>query len=287
MFSWYGSRLKFSIAHFTAIREKLSLLYQSCKILGMIKHLLSACVFILCSFLSFSQKVGLVLSGGGANGYAHVGVATSGAGKTRYSNLYYTTGTPMGSIVALCMLRVTLQMKWSTVNPRGVYERPSGGIQRGSCILYQTPPTRSYHGSVQGFSPQPLSSSLPSNLVSPFALDFNSLEIFAGANAVARENFDSLFVPFRCVAANNSSQIKVFKRGELSAAVRASSTYPFYYKPIMVDGELLYDGGMVNNFPVDIMISDFKPDIIIGSNVYLPISRISTHVTCLPNSGIL
>jgi NTE family protein len=47
-------------------------------------------------------------------------------------------------------------------------------------------------------------------------------------------------------------------------------TYPFVYKPISIDGKLLFDGGIYNNFPVNVMRDEFKPDYIIGSNVSNP-----------------
>jgi NTE family protein len=59
----------------------------------------------------------------------------------------------------------------------------------------------------------------------------------------------------------------LFKKGNLSESVRASMTYPFYMNPIKVNGSFLYDGGIYNNFPSDIMYNDFLPDIIIGCNL--------------------
>ena len=44
-------------------------------------------------------------------------------------------------------------------------------------------------------------------------------------------------------------------------------SFPFVFKPIEIDSVLLYDGGIYNNFPIDVMKKDFNPDIIIGSNV--------------------
>jgi NTE family protein len=53
----------------------------------------------------------------------------------------------------------------------------------------------------------------------------------------------------------------------LNEAIRASITYPFYIPPRRVDGKLLYDGGIYNNFPMDVMCRDFHPDVILGCNV--------------------
>ena len=79
---------------------------------------------------------------------------------------------------------------------------------------------------------------------------------------------DSLFIPYRCVASDITDQRSVvFSKGDLAQAVRASMSYPFYFKPIRVDGHLMMDGGLYNNFPSDVMYADFLPDFIVGSNV--------------------
>ena len=56
----------------------------------------------------------------------------------------------------------------------------------------------------------------------------------------------------------------IFSEGDLGDAVRASMSYPFFFKPIKKDGVLLYDGGLYNNFPHDVMRNDFNPDYMIG-----------------------
>jgi NTE family protein len=109
---------------------------------------------------------------------------------------------------------------------------------------------------------------LPSNMVSPVQMNFAFLELFMQANAVANNNFDSLFVPFRCVASDiYMKEAVVFSQGDLGDAIRASMTFPFVFKPIEVDGRILFDGGIYNNFPVDVMRNDFNPDFMIGSVV--------------------
>ena len=106
------------------------------------------------------------------------------------------------------------------------------------------------------------------NLVKATPMNLGFLEIFAGPNAACEGNFDNLMVPFRCVASDvyNKKQV-IFSKGDLGDAVRASMSYPFFFKPIKVDSVLLYDGGIYNNFPRDVMEKDFNPDIIIGSVV--------------------
>jgi NTE family protein len=105
-------------------------------------------------------------------------------------------------------------------------------------------------------------------VVNSVPIDYYLMELFAGVSNKVHNNFDSLLVPFRCVAADvESKKTVVFKKGDLPSAVRASMSYPFYLKPISIDGKLLFDGGLYNNFPTDVMMDEFKPDFLIGSNV--------------------
>jgi NTE family protein len=113
-----------------------------------------------------------------------------------------------------------------------------------------------------------LQTSLPTSLRSPALLDIEQMRGFAPASAAAGYDMDSLFVPFRCVASDITAQRpRIFSQGDLAQAVRASMSYPFYFKPIRVDGHLMMDGGLYNNFPSDVMYEAFMPDLIIGSNV--------------------
>ena len=110
--------------------------------------------------------------------------------------------------------------------------------------------------------------SLPTNLISPTAIDYGLMRFFSPSSAIANNNFDSLFIPFRCAASDIiSKQSYIFKEGELSIAVRSSMAYPFYLSPVPYEGMLLFDGGLYNNFPSDVMYDEFLPDYIIGSNV--------------------
>ncbi|HRX01119.1 MAG TPA: patatin-like phospholipase family protein, partial [Cyclobacteriaceae bacterium] len=109
---------------------------------------------------------------------------------------------------------------------------------------------------------------LNSSIASDLSLNFALAEMFAQASAISKNNFDSLFVPLRVVAADIFTQTEVvLKDGVLSDALRATQTVPFFYHPIKVDNKYLFDGGVYNNFPIDIMEEEFHPDLIIGSNV--------------------
>jgi len=112
------------------------------------------------------------------------------------------------------------------------------------------------------------SKSLPTSWIIPALMDYEMLKHLGATSASYGGDFDSLFIPFRCLASDifNKKSV-VFKNGYLNEAVRASMTFPFFMNPIRVNGVLLFDGGLYNNFPADIMYQDFDPDFIIGSNV--------------------
>src|SRR5690606_27046021 len=78
----------------------------------------------------------------------------------------------------------------------------------------------------------------------------------------------SLMIPYRCMIADVFSQEQIaIRSGNLSDALRATMTVPFVYRPIKINGRYVFDGGIYNNFPVDIMQEEFNPDVIIGVNV--------------------
>lgn len=94
------------------------------------------------------------------------------------------------------------------------------------------------------------------------------MELFSSVTAVCKGDFNNLLVPFFCIATDvyNNREV-VLRQGDLGEAIRGSMTFPLYFKPIEIDGTLVFDGGIVNNFPVQKMKELFNPDIIIGHNV--------------------
>ena len=90
---------------------------------------------------------------------------------------------------------------------------------------------------------------LNSSLANDVSLNFALAEKLAQAAATSNNNFDSLFIPLRVVAADIFTQNEVvLAKGSLSDALRATQTVPFFYSPIRVDGKYLFDGGVYNNF---------------------------------------
>ncbi|WP_413894639.1 patatin-like phospholipase family protein, partial [Candidatus Skiveiella danica] len=91
------------------------------------------------------------------------------------------------------------------------------------------------------------------------------------SNAEDIERFDALPVPFRAVATDLvNGQMKVFDRGDLALAMRASMSVPSAFAPVEIDNHLYVDGGLTRNLPVDIA-RQMGVDVIIAVNLGTPL----------------
>nr|NQU91279.1 patatin-like phospholipase family protein [Bacteroidota bacterium] len=215
----------------------------------------------------FGQKVALVLSGGGSRGAAHIGVLK--ALEENNIPIDYIAGTSIGAIVGGLYASGYSIEEMEGIFTNDAFARwAAGSLDPGYSYLYKNdPPDASWIDLDLDFRKK-FSSMIPTNMISPVEMDFAFMKLFSGAAAVAGYNFDNLFVPFRCMAADiDSNKSVVLNHGDLDKAIRASMTFPFYFKPIEIDNKLLFDGGMYNNFPADVAMDDFSPDVIIGSKV--------------------
>ncbi len=212
------------------------------------------------------QKVGLVLSGGGARGMAHIGVIK--ALEENNIPIDYIAGSSAGAIIgSLYSLGYSPAEMDSIVGTVDFYNWATGIIDDDCTYFFRKNDENASWINLKFSIDSTLQTRLPTHLVNSIPYDFALLELTAAINAQTDYNFDSLFVPFRCVAADIATkQSVIFKEGILSDAVRASSAYPFYFRPLFSNGKLLYDGGMYNNFPVEIALNEFQPDLIIGVN---------------------
>ena len=222
---------------------------------------------LLISGLADAQKVGLVLSGGGASGLCHVGVLK--ALEENDIPVDFITGTSIGGLIGAY---------YATGNSPGDIEQIVKtyffqSITRGDLPVryeYMIKKREDFAAWLTlryNFRNNYLKN-LPTNVINSVPIDYYLMETFTGASNNVHGNFDSLVMPFRCVASDvEKKKTVVFRGGDLPTAVRASMSYPFYLRPLSIDGKLLFDGGLYNNFPTDIMMKDFHPDFIIGSNV--------------------
>ncbi|MDE6854178.1 MAG: patatin-like phospholipase family protein [Muribaculaceae bacterium] len=215
------------------------------------------------------EGIGLVLSGGGAKGIAHIGVIK--ALEENGIPIDCITGTSMGAIVgalyaagyspedmmALLASEYFASMAAGSIDPSFSYYFARS---RPSPQMFGFSPGRDSTGTHERFNPQ--------SLIAPSPMAFGFMQIFTPASAYAHNDFDRLFVPFRCVASNiTQRRATVLGAGNLGDAVRASMSFPMIFQPVEIDGDVYYDGGIYDNFPVEAMDSVFNPSQIIGVDV--------------------
>lgn len=242
------------------------------------------CLIFMVSLLSVfslsAQKVGVVLSGGGAKGLYHIGVLQ--ALEENEVAIDYIAGTSMGSIIAglyaagyspehmRLLAESGVLLNWVSGRIDDEYHRyyreedlpPSlftmrFDIERDSVHTVQK--RRRRVGELQA------TMQLPTDIISSAQIDLALSELFIAATYACGGDFNKLMVPFFCVAAdmNKRNQV-VFNSGDVGEAIRASMSIPFVFKPLRKDDMLLYDGGVFNNFPWQNMDDNYHPDHIIG-----------------------
>lgn len=241
-------------------------------------------------------KVGLVLAGGGAKGFYHIGVIK--ALEENDIPIDYVAGTSMGAIVGALyaagyspeyMEQLVLSgevAKWAmgkTDNKYRYYylERTDSPASRLSIYLDVKQDSLKNKNS--------LNLALPYSFIDTSQIDLALVELFSPANAACSGNFDRLMVPFMCIASDmNAHEAVRMRGGDLPFAVRASMAYPMAYRPVTdSEGRVLVDGGCYDNFPWQPMKEELAPDFIIGSvcleskQIAHPDSSVETQVMAL------
>jgi len=217
---------------------------------------------------SRSPKVGLVLSGGGARGAAHIGVLK--ILERERIPIHCIAGTSFGALVgglhalgysASELEEIFMQDDWDAFVTDKPDRRLSPMMERRN---YR------YQGQInfKGFSPE-----LPSGLWSGQQVIEILISLTTERMVAAEYDFDKLPIPFRAVATDLvSGEEFVFKQGRMTEALRASIAVPFLFTPVDKDEMLLVDGGLVNNLPTDIA-RDMGADIVIAVDVTSPLLK--------------
>lgn len=237
------------------------------RLLKRLVHIAFSALLLLLTDRINAQKIGLVLSGGGASGLTHIGVLK--ALEENNIPVDYITGTSIGSIIGAYYAVGYTPAEIEQVVRHSFFQ----SITRGDLpakydyLLKRREDFASWFTYKIDLRDNYLKN-LPTNVINSIPIDYYLMETFTGAANHVNNNFDSLLVPFRCIASDVLNKKTVlFKNGDLPTALRASMSYPFYLRPISVDGKLLFDGGLYDNFPTDIMQKEFAPDFVIGANV--------------------
>lgn len=219
------------------------------------------------SQILYSQKVGIVLSGGGATAMAHIGFLK--ALEENEIPIDYITGTSMGAIIgSMYASGYTIDEIEANALSEEFKMMSEGSYIEDLNFYFKKDEDDASMITTKHSRGSFISTSLPTNLIDPALMNYELMRFLAQPSEAADYDFDNLFIPFRCLATDiQNTKSVIFDSGNLSLAVRASSAYPFYVTPVKQDSTLLYDGGLRNNFPSDVMYNEFMPDIIIGNNV--------------------
>ena len=221
-------------------------------------------LLFLFPFYGFGQdqpKIGLVLSGGGAKGFAHIGAlkVIEEAG----IKIDYISGTSMGAIVGGLYASGWCAHQIDSI----IHEEDFSVIMVDEVPRSVKPIFNKEYGEkyALSISVKDFKIKLPSAVS-------NGQNAFNFFNRLTRhvshiDDFEQLPIPFVAFGTNaeNGKEV-VFENGNLARAIRASGAFPGLITPYEIDGKLITDGGIVNNFPAKIL-RDKGMDIVIGVNV--------------------
>jgi NTE family protein len=206
-------------------------------------------------------KVGLVLSGGGAKGLAHIGAlkVIEEAGV----KVDYIGGTSMGAIVgALYASGYSAKELDSIFRVTDFTELIQDNVPRGAKTFYEKENSEKY------------ALTLP---FTNFKVSFP--QAISGGQNIYNElvrllfhvkdvhDFNKLPIPFLCMATNvETGEQVLLDHGYLPEAIVASGTFPSLFEPSEIEEEILIDGGVVNNYPIE-RVRAMGADFIIGVDV--------------------
>ena len=225
-------------------------------------------LFCFSYVLGFSQdiekadvKVGLVLSGGGAKGLAHIGVLK--VIDSLGVRVDYVAGTSMGAIVgALYASGYTGKQIDSVFKKVDFDDILNDNLPRAAKTFYERDNTERYAFTLpfNNFKvklPSALSRGQNTyGLLSKMTLHVNSVK-----------DFSELPIPFFCIATNvETGKAVMLDKGNLAQAIMASGAFPSLFQPVVINDQVLIDGGVMNNYPIDELRAK-NMDIIIGVDV--------------------
>ncbi|NKI31453.1 patatin-like phospholipase family protein [Croceivirga thetidis] len=207
------------------------------------------------------QKIGLVLSGGGAKGLAHIGAlkVIEEAGV----EIDFVGGTSMGAIVgglyAAGYSATELDSIFRTTN---LPELIQDNVPRSAKTFYEKDDADRYALTLPF---DEFKVSFPPGISSGQNVFNEFVRLLFHVKDV--RDFNQLPIPFLCIATDVESGAQILlDKGYLPEAIMASGTLPSLFEPMEIDGKVLIDGGVVNNYPID-EVRALGADIIIGVDV--------------------
>jgi NTE family protein len=244
--------------------------YRRLTMLALISGVLLLAISSLCragtTESTIRPSVGLVLAGGGAKGGAHVGVLK--VLEQLHVPIDCIAGTSMGALIgggyasgipAAELEKFLVGVDWKrVVGSQGrrdlePVEQKRAGITYSNSLEFGITPT--------GIT-------TPGGLIDTSNVE-DLLRTYV-ANARLETDFDKLPIPYRAVATDMvSANMVVLDRGDLATAMRASMSIPGAFAPVLVGNQILTDGGLVRNIPIDIA-RNLCADVVIVVNLVEP-----------------
>ena len=214
-------------------------------------------------------RIGLVLSGGGARGFAHIGVL-----KLLEENnipIDYIVGTSMGSIIG-GLYAIGLTPEEIEIGVQGIaWDKVFSDFANRDYKSY-----RRKQDDYEFFSMHRIGINNDGIQISPGLIEGQQVELALDRLAYPGfhiHDYDQLRIPFRAVATNiENGEPFIIKTGNLARAMRASMSIPGALPPITIDGTLLVDGGIANNVPIDV-VRKMGADVIIVVDVSAPLDK--------------
>lgn len=233
------------------------------------KKILSIFLIINIFYLSFAQvkenlvippnpKIGLSLSGGGAKGFAHVGVLK--VIDSLGIKVDYISGTSMGAIVgglyasgytAKDIEKIILDTDFYSVIANEKNRQEASFFAKSTDKYLLTVPIKNGKFNV-----------LPRSISKGQKNIYMLKELFKNVSNVS--DFSKLPIPFMCIATNlESGKMEIFEKGDLVSSIMASSAFPSLLDPVKIGDSLYIDGAMTVNYPSK-PLKDKGIDIVIG-----------------------
>ncbi|MCU8058089.1 patatin-like phospholipase family protein [Shewanella sp. SM34] len=238
----------------------------------MMRQLLASIILCLCvtpSLAADRLKIGVVLSGGGAKGAAHVGVLKileehnipvdyiAGTSIGAYVAGMYSLGYSASEVEAI-MMGVNWDSGYSDTIPRNILSYRDKQLRD----RYNIPLNIGYNeGQVRA----------PSGLLRGQTMS----QLLRQSTDLVQQfgHFDDLAIPYRAVATDLETSLPVvISHGSMVKAMQASATVPGALQPAQIEGKLLVDGGIANNMPVDV-VKAMGADIIIAVDIGSPLVK--------------
>lgn len=196
-------------------------------------------------------KIGLALSGGGAKGFAHIGVLK--ALEEQNIKIDYITGTSMGAVVASLYSAgytpqqiedILIEINWNGYI--------SGELDNKKVPLEKKLNSHKYAASVR--YDKEFNLSLPKGFGSTEMIYLRLKKLLANVENI--NDFDKLPIPLRIIATDlNSGKAVALSKGDLARAITASVAIPTILDPVEIDGNLYVDGLITRNLPVEDVIN--------------------------------